>query len=224
MKKLILISLLAFLLVLPLVSAHQPRLEMNIKNSEQSPILIEDPEISKAYYGELKGNPDYYKIVSDKPFSLYVNILVPDIAVENLTRLSVEVKGASNNVIIFLNGTNSTWKEFYEPFGNDNYLKGPEARVNVSAGSYQIKVFNSENVGKYSLAIGEIEEFPAIEIIKSLYSVPLLQVQFFNKPVYEAFNNIAGLPILVILIVVIVLMYLLYKLSKRKRKKEEKFS
>jgi hypothetical protein len=195
---------------------------MNTSNSEQEPILVEDPEVSKAYYGELKGKPNYYKIVSDKSFSLYVNVLVPNIPVESQRRFSVEVKDSSAKVIIFLDGTNSTWTAFYEPFGNDNYLQGPESRLNVSAGIYQIKVFNSGNLGKYSLAVGEIEAFPPTEILRSLYSVPLLQVEFFNKPVYEAFNNVAGLPILVILLTIIVVAYSVYRFSKKRMKRIEK--
>jgi len=60
------------LLALPAYS-HQPRLV------ESSRITVVDPEISKAYYGKLAGEPHIYRIESPQPFALYVNILVPDI-------------------------------------------------------------------------------------------------------------------------------------------------
>jgi hypothetical protein len=175
-----------------------------MQNSEGNPIVIEDPEISKAYYGELKGSSDYYKIVSDKPFSLYLNILVPDIPVENERRFSVEVKDIAGKQILFIDGTDSTWEKFYEPFGGDNYLQGPETRLNVSQGTYHIRVFNSNNVGKYSLAVGEIESFPPIEVLKTIFILPLLKQEFFNQSLLVSFLNIAGLSILIIFAVITV--------------------
>ena len=71
MKKYVI--LLLFLLLVFVVVAHQPR----ITDSED--IIVKEPEISKAYYGNLEGNPHIYVINSDKNFNLYVNILVPNI-------------------------------------------------------------------------------------------------------------------------------------------------
>lgn len=62
-----------------LVFAHQPRLAYNENLTIDNAKRIENPEISQAFYGELKGQPDYYKIDSDKDFNLYVNLVVPDI-------------------------------------------------------------------------------------------------------------------------------------------------
>jgi hypothetical protein len=59
------------------VSAHQPRLELGVNSSMSNPIIVQNPEISQSFYGNLNGQPDYYKITSDKPFNLFVNILVP---------------------------------------------------------------------------------------------------------------------------------------------------
>lgn len=59
------------------LNAHQPRLETGKFVSLENPIIVENPEISQAFYGELEGNPDYFQIKSDQPFQLYVNLLVP---------------------------------------------------------------------------------------------------------------------------------------------------
>lgn len=218
-KKLILIITLLFF-ISGIAFAHQPRIEIGVNNSERNPINIEDPEISKAYYGKLKGQPDYYRIVSDKPFSLYVNILAPNIPIYNETRFSVEVKDITGKQIILLNGTNSTWQEFFEPFGQDFYLQGPEARMNVSQGLYYIKVFNSNNTGRYSLAVGEEESFPPIEILKSVVTVPILKTNFFNKPFYTIFINIAGVFWIAIIAVVVVIFFIVKRMRKSRSKRK----
>ena len=48
------------------IYSHQPKL---IKNSPsiEKPHHVIDPEISKAYYAKLTGEPHYYKIESNKP-------------------------------------------------------------------------------------------------------------------------------------------------------------
>jgi hypothetical protein len=73
MKKIIIVTLSLFFLFPGLTLAHEPR----ITQTNETRVL--DPEISKAYYSELRGSPQTYLIDSDIPFSLYVNILVPDI-------------------------------------------------------------------------------------------------------------------------------------------------
>jgi hypothetical protein len=70
---------------------------------------------------------------------------------------------------------------FHEEFAGDDYLKWPEREQRVSAGEYTIIVSNKDNQGKYSLAIGKIESFPANEILKTFISLPQLKTQFFNK-------------------------------------------
>jgi len=66
--------------------AHQPR----IVSEEMT--QIENPEVSQAFYTELKGEPDYYQIESEEPFKLYVEILVPDL--EGIDKdVSVEISG-----------------------------------------------------------------------------------------------------------------------------------
>ncbi len=215
MRKLILSSLPLFLLLISVTIAHQPRLVIKVNTSEENPIIIEDPEISKAYYGEVMGSPDYYKIISDKPFNLYLNILVPDIPIENKRKFSVEVTDPAKKQILFLDGTNYTWEEYFEEFGGDSYLRGPEARKNLNEGTYFIKVFNSNNTGKYSLAVGEIESFPPSEFLNTVFLLPQIKQQFFNKPIYTAFLNIIGLFIVILAITVIIIGLVILKLTKK---------
>ena len=59
--------------------AHQPKL-INYSPSINNPHLVIDPEISKAYYSKLTGDPHYYKINSNKEFLFYTSILSPKIS------------------------------------------------------------------------------------------------------------------------------------------------
>ena len=63
-----------FALLPSLVFAHQPRVVINRET------VVPNPEVSKAYYGKLTGEPDVYVIKASEPFDFYVNVLVPDIA------------------------------------------------------------------------------------------------------------------------------------------------
>ena len=164
------------LLLLPsLALAHQPRI------TENRLTQVPDPEISKAYYGELKGEPDDYVIKASKPFNLYVNVLVPDIAGQKKDVSVVVIKdGNADKPLTVLDGIHFEWKKFYEPFGADTYWMGPEYKTHAEAGTYEIRVSSPNNNSKYSLAIGEIEAFDGKEGLNALTVIPELKKNFFN--------------------------------------------
>lgn len=187
--------ILLFVLFLSIctVAAHQPRVDVGTNTTVTNPIIVQNPEISQAFYGNLKGSPDYYQITSDKPFELYLNLLVPASPGLGGSLPSAQVTDSSGKVIMTLNGTTSTWTPYFEEFGGDYYLKGPEASQTVPAGTYMIKIFNNNNQGKYSLAIGKIEAFPADESLKAIINLPILKEQFFGKPVTTLFLEFFGI-------------------------------
>ena len=69
--------------------AHQPKI-INYSPSLKNPHEVIYPEISKAYYGKLKGKSHYFKITSNKDFLFYAGILSPKIN-ENYKRLSLDI-------------------------------------------------------------------------------------------------------------------------------------
>jgi hypothetical protein len=213
-------TLILILLLMGIVVAHQPRIVYNRENSQPEPIIVADPETSKAYYGELKGKQDYYMISSEKPFNLYLNILTPYMLEDNQKDFSVEVRDFTSREVLILDGTKSEWKLFYEPFGRDNYLQGPEARKEVDAGVYYINVSSTNNQGKYSLAIGEVESFPINEIFKTFYTVPKIKREFFGKPWYMGYVNMVGVTMLATLAILIFLIWLARKLIKIRKKRK----
>jgi hypothetical protein len=214
-KGLLLTILLVLFFSMSAVSAHQPRLETGTNVSMTNPIVVQNPEVSQAFYSTLQGSPDYYKISSDVPFKLYLNLLVPASPGVQGDFVSAQVLDANGNVLLTLNGTNSTWKPYFEEFGGDNYLKGPEVTEQLPAGSYFIKVFNAENQGKYTIAIGDIESFPIDESLKALVTIPLLKEQFFGKPLTTLFFEFLGLVLALGSIMV------LYVMLIKSRKSEE---
>ncbi len=170
--------LLLPLLTIPLiVSAHQPRLV----DTENVRVLVTDPEISKAYYDNLTGNPRIYHIDSLKPFELYLQITVP---------ANTNPHGRYSATLYRINGTRAhmaelkagsgTWEPFFEPFGYDNYFRGPEFKQKMAAGTYEVEVYGNGNQGRYALAIGTIESFPLEEMINSILVIPQLKVSFFE--------------------------------------------
>ena len=187
--------ILLFVLFLSIcaVSAHQPRLVVGVNSSMSNPIVVKNPEISQAWYGNLKGLPDYYMISSDKPFELFANILVPQSPGISSDFVSAQITDSSGKTLALLGGNQSSWTPMFEEFGGDYYLQGPTFDQNVSAGTYYIKVFNQNNTGKYSLATGAIEAFPPEESLKSLISIPLLKEQIFGKPITTLFFEFLGI-------------------------------
>jgi hypothetical protein len=63
MKRL-LVPLLGIIALLGICSAHQPRIEFGQPHPKSNPVIVSNPEISQAFYGDLQGQPDYYQITS----------------------------------------------------------------------------------------------------------------------------------------------------------------
>ena len=143
------------LLVSPIAHAHRPVI-VKSQSSREKPVLVKEPEISYAYYGELVGEPHYYRIIYSEEFILYVNILVPDFSpkAEPIVKHDMSFQVSNDKQILFTaQGNESGWERFYERYGRDHYYMGPEFEQKVSAGTYHIKIFNEKNTGKYALAI-----------------------------------------------------------------------
>ena len=213
-------SSLFLLAVTSLVSAHQPRLVLGMESTQESPIQVPDPQISKAYYGELSGAQAIYNISSGETFDFYVNILSPDTPDYNRTDYSIEVRDSKDKLVLLLNGTSYQWKRFYEEFGGDWYMQGPEGRARLPGGTYIIKIYNPENTGRYSLAIGEEESFPPGEMINAFILVPQIKQKFFGKSLFESYANIYGLAILLALLLIAAVVYGVYWFASVRGKKE----
>lgn len=206
-----------------IINAHQPRLVFNEQNSIENPFIVENPEVSQAFYGELKGEPQYYLINNLESFNLYINILSP--AIENADKdYSAEVY-VNNNKIKEINASSVEWTKFYEEFGGDDYWKGPELDSIVGGDSYLIKVSSLDNIGKYVLVIGKKESFPPKEALNAFTSMPKLKSEFFEKNILLSYWNRIGLFTLgFVLIIIGIICGIIYgiKIVIKSRKKKLK--
>ncbi len=220
---------LFLLLILSLITfnsyAHQPKL-INYSPTINNPHEIIYPEISKAYYGKLNGEPHYYKIESKSKFAFYAGISTPKVN-DDYTWISIEVLDQNNNVIFLGDGKKYEWKAWYEPYARDWYWIGPQigthndkefkSSLKIEAGKYIIKVFNQNNVGHYSLAVGEKEFFGANTFEKILVWTPIL---FYIGPYmdivhWKKFDVIAYVPHVVLLVLFFIIRLIIRKIFIR---------
>jgi peptidase E len=222
-KVLFLLFFAGFCFLMPFtISAHRPALIF----LSEGDIQIENPEVSQAFYDELNGAPKNYYIDSDVSFNLYINLLVPEFSNKD-GRYSANVfliTNESEEQVFQLDGFSAKWDEFYEPFGRDYYLKGPELETTLSAGIYKIEVYSADNTGKYVLAVGKEENYDFQSLLNVYWQLPLLKIKFFQTSVWEFFLTpfgIAGVGVIGgILIFIAFLNYLIpVAIEKIKQKK-----
>lgn len=178
--------------------AHQPQ----IVEGERPATVIEEPEVSKAYYGELTGEPHVFTIDAHEPFDFYMNVLVPDLPSANKDVSAALINPASPEIpIAVIGGGEAKWEPFFEEFARDNYFRAEEFRTKLPAGEYEIRVWSSNNDSAYSLAIGEIESFGFWDIVDAYIRIPQIKSFFFEKSPFSAlFTPFIGGPLGVLMI------------------------
>jgi hypothetical protein len=189
------------------VLAHQPRIV------ESEKIIVTKPEISKAYYGNLSEKPHTYIINASSAIDLYVNILLP---FNEGPEKNVLVKiFKDDQSLVSLSPSKEDWKQFFEPFGQSMYWKGPEFKIRADAGKYKILVQSRDNNIRYILAIGEIESFDGIEGLKAILVIPKLKRNFFKESPYSfIFSPLGWGYILLLKILALLLGWVISKVLK----------
>ncbi|TFH13655.1 hypothetical protein E4H04_11585 [Candidatus Bathyarchaeota archaeon] len=193
MKKTVFVLYMALSLFLPTLSAsaHVPEIVNNERNFLEEPLLVENPEVSKAFYGRLSGTPHRYLIVSDEPFNLYVSLLAPYIGQEDSSELEFHIM-KDGEKIVMMHGYDN-WEKWYEEFGGDWYLQGPVYEAQAPSGTYIIEVHSETNSEDYTLAIGRLERFGLLDTVKVVFLVPLIKALFWGNYVNIAFYGVAVL-------------------------------
>lgn len=195
------------------VWAHAPRYVQ-----DDQLVIIKNPEVSQAFYGELKGRPAYYLIDLKVAQDLYFQILAPDlpgiqkdktVTIEYAPELGRAAAGFSK-----IDPASADWKNFYEDYGGDNYLEGPSLKKFGQAGYYLIKITSPDNSGKYVLAVGEQEKFGAPELASALIVLPRLKKNFFQEPVSQWFRGKIAKYFGLIFLVSVIFVFLFYKFRR----------
>jgi len=204
---------LALCAIPAIASAHNPRFVREAKVIE-----IKNPDISQAFYGWLDGQPALYRIKTDVPQKLYMQILVPDVPqVKTDLEAGITYKTAEGYGHAELNGTSFAWKKWYEEYGGEWYLQGPDTHIDAAAGTNIIMLSNADNYGPYVFVVGDKESFPFDEMVKTVVLLLQLHQEFFLKPWYSTYFNKVGLYLsipLLFLIVLITSLVTLYHFGK----------
>ena len=185
MKKIL--TFITLLMFCSYSNAHKPVMNENSSYPPDAPYEVEEPEISKAIYSTLAGDPHFYRIQSETDFNLYAGILAAKIgecALEE--KFSFEVLDSDFHVLFVADGENFEWTPWYEEYGKQWYWNGPEVGKNFlsdrvfKAGTYYVRVFNNSNTGQYIMAVGDIEKFSFTDIVGLIFSMGKIEDEFWN--------------------------------------------
>lgn len=216
MKRFLLIFILSFIASFFIAAnalAHEPRY---VKDNQL--VIIKNPDISQAFYGELKGRAAYYLIDLKKAQDLYFRILMPALPeIKKDKTVTVEYAPELGRPAVSfakIEPGSAVWQNFYEAYGGDNYLEGPEVKKMGEAGYYIIKITSPDNTGKYVLVVGEKEEFPPLEMARALITIPQLKKNFFQEPLSQWFNGKIGKYFGIGLLIVLAIGYLFHRFRR----------
>lgn len=215
LKKTLVFCVFIALLVPVLTWAHKPFVVEPASSDDY--VVVEDPTISSAYYGELTGYAHTYLIASTEPLLLETEILVPDIDGIETNRSGLIVRkredGRGVEEVARLYPDESSWESYYEPFGGDSYRQGPTFSAEIPPGEYLVEVSTPVNEGKYVLVFGSIEDFSDLsflELLGRIYEVK----KFFDKPTIAVLQSPFYLVPTVVLLVVA---FVAWRFIKRRR-------
>ena len=189
-----------------------------------SALQIPDHKISRAIYENLGINEaKFYSFDAKQGDSFYASIVVPKIdGLEKYSPTLVLMNAAVfENSHTFFESQLNTEKflyegkfpgnEFYEPFGQVTYWERQEIKTEIPAdGKYFIVVVDEKNQkGKYSLAIGTIEDFSAGDFFT------ILPKAWFDTKLFV--NDYVSIGILVLVLVSIPTIPILIVVRRRSR-------
>jgi len=174
MKKIIIFLLLVIIISTSPAYGHKLISHDDSHRDFDSALKIPDHKISWAIYENLgAGETKFYTFDAKAGDSFYVSIVIPKIVgLETYSPSIILMKndmftsdvGSSDietNIQKFLYEGDYPGNEFYEPFGQVTYWERQEIQtIILTDGEYFILVLDEKNQsGKYSLAIGTIEDF-----------------------------------------------------------------
>ena len=207
MKKIVVLFLLVFCMFFHVdtVDAHQLIFSDGNNITIENALYIPDPQISWAMYGELENNVLFYKFEVDQQVPLYASVVIPalnglenfspSLAIitqqQNIAMISSHTGEKNTDVpfvlpdgyqaIVFDYDGKSTDNVFYEPFTQVNYWERQEIRTeSINPGTYYLAVFDTTENGKFTLAVGEIEDFSKANFFDSFVRAWFETKIFFN--------------------------------------------
>lgn len=162
MKKLLFITaILLGLLPASIASAHDPIILTSEQQTPADGPLLVDGTISFALYGSLDtgGDTRGFRVQFKEGDSLYISILIPDLAPENtlddvsLPFVNVEDPNGTTEKLAITEKI-----PFPEPFTGTNYVRLTEFRGTAIGGIYSVTV-TGDSPARFTVSVGEIEMF-----------------------------------------------------------------
>ncbi|MBT8172592.1 MAG: hypothetical protein KJN83_00845, partial [Nitrosopumilus sp.] len=190
-----------------------------------SALDIPDHKISWAIYENLGTNEaKFYSFDAKKGDSFYASIVIPKISgleeysptlffVTPKTTQTESPQLESQITEKFFYEGNFPGREFYEPFGQVTYWERQEITKEIAEdGNYFVVVSDEKNqAGKYSLAIGTIEDFSG----ENMFII--LPKSWFETKLF--FNDYTSIAISILILIGIILLPSILLIKKIKRKK-----
>lgn len=222
-KRLTIVSLLSFFVLFYFVpvDAHKPIQSDGTNLSYQNSLQIPDHKISWVIYEELdtfqsrfysfeakQGDPFYASIVIPKlePYEAYkpsLALVSESIQIQNTHNIDAELP--PGGIVVYDYDGEIPSKEFYEPFGQTTYWERQEIKISIPEdGTYYIVVFDSQGfAGKYSLAVGTIEDFSILDFFTVLpsawFETKLFYGDYLSISIF--FAILIGIPFLITFVV-----------------------
>ena len=197
--------------------AHKLILHDDSHRDFDSALQIPDHKISWAVYENLgTDEAKFYTFDAKKGDSFYASIVIPKIQGLEEYSPSMLIMDSENEFkekILFEGNFPS--KEFYEPFGQVTYWERQEVRLDIPNDGKYFIIVNDEKgqSGKYSLAIGTIEDFSAIDFVTILPTAWLETKIFFN-------DTNAIIYFVLVLVLIFGIPISLYIIKKKVKKKK----
>ncbi len=173
---------ICFVCLFPVSSyAHAP---VMVATPAQNDIIpLEEPDLSKAFYGDMQNYPQMYEFRTTDTIHLHVEVLVPDIhsAQNNVSGIILRVRSDGGvKEVARLRAPEASWKSFFEPWGGDSYRRGQSYDGDIEPGLYRIEVSTPDDIGKYVLVVGQKESFSIFNYFPLIGKISDVKV-FFGK-------------------------------------------
>ena len=208
MKKIYFVLFLLILVSTNQAFAHKLISHDDSHRDYESALVIPDHKISWAIYENLGTNEaKYYTFDAKKGDSFYASIVIPKIPgleFYSPTINFIEPNNDESKFVVekFLYEGDYPGSEFYEPFGQVTYWERQEINLEIPYdGKYFLVVADEKNQsGKYSLAIGTIEDFSGADFFtilpKAWFDTKIFVNDYFSLLIFFAILfSIIGLPI-----------------------------
>ncbi len=231
-------KIIAMLFVIAVISSspaygHKLITHDDTHRSLDNALVIPDHKISWAIYENLGPNEEKFYSFEAKPGdSFYASIVIPKIAgLEEYSPTLVLINGnyiekdtsllesqAVIEKVVYEGGFPG--REFYEPFGQVTYWERQEIKTTLTTeGKYFVIVLDEKNqAGKYSLAIGTIEDFSGADLFTILPTAWLETKLFVGD-----YGSVAIFVLVLIGIIAIPIMVVIRRKLIRKKTSISKF-